>query len=90
VPDSFLRTGYETSITLSDYTSKDTHAKHREEPHLRITSGNAFQAIAKFTLPGDLNRERIERHLIWNKKMNPSCYISAFNRLCKLILTVQL
>jgi hypothetical protein len=83
VPESFHRTGYETSITLSDYTSKDTHAKHREEPHLKITAGNAFQAIAKFTLGDDLNRERIERHLIWNKKVNPSCYISTFNKLSK-------
>jgi hypothetical protein len=88
VPESFYRTGYETSITLSDYTSKDTHAKHREEPNLRITAGNAFQAIAKFTIGDDLNRERIERHLIWNKKVNPSCYISTFNELSKFAFLI--
>jgi hypothetical protein len=83
VPAYFHRTSYETSITLSEYTSKDTHAKHREQPELRITKGNAFQAVCPFTLDKDLNRERIERHLIWNKKRDPSSYISAFNGLCK-------
>jgi hypothetical protein len=83
IPKYFYRTSYETSITLSGYTSKDTHAKHREQPELRITKGNAFQAICPFTITSDMTRERIERHLIWNKKRDPSSYVSAFNKLCK-------
>jgi hypothetical protein len=83
VPPFFYRTGYETSVTLSAYTSKDTHAKHREQPKLKISNGNAFQAICKFILRNDLNRERIERQLKWNKRKDPSSYISVFNKLCK-------
>jgi hypothetical protein len=89
VPRSFFRTTYETSITLSAYTSKDTHAKHREEPELKIENGNAFQPVCPFEVAKDLNRERIERHLIWNKKKNPSSYISVFNHLCEFAYLVR-
>jgi len=85
VPSSFYRTFYEISITLSAYVSKDTHAKHRERPDLKISEGNAFQAVSPFTAENDLTRERIERHLIWNKKKDPSSYISVFNGLCMMM-----
>lgn len=45
LPGFFYRTFYETSITLSPYVSKDTHAKHRETPALKIKKGNAFQSV---------------------------------------------
>ncbi|KNG46814.1 hypothetical protein DDE82_004327 [Stemphylium lycopersici] len=74
-----FRTGYETSITLSSYVTKDTHAKHRQVPDLIIDEKNAFQSVGKFKLSEDLTLERIERHLVWNKKREPSSFISAFD-----------
>lgn len=61
--------------------SKELHAKHRENPALRIKEGNAFQALGDYDITKDATRERIERHLIWNKKREPSSYISVFNSL---------
>ncbi|EAT79237.1 hypothetical protein HBH56_210160 [Parastagonospora nodorum] len=81
VPPDFRRTSYETSITLSSNTSKATHAKHRDRKDLRLEAHNAFQAICVWDLMKDLNRERIERQLIWNKKEDPSSYISTFDSL---------
>jgi hypothetical protein len=81
VPPDFWRTSYETSITLSSNTSKATHAKHRDRKDLRLEAHNAFQAICEWDLMKDLNRERIERQLIWNKKEDPSSYISTFDSL---------
>jgi hypothetical protein len=68
VPTHFYRPFFETSITLSANVSKDTHTKHREQPDLEIMKGNAFQAVGPFAIRESLDRERIERHLIWNKK----------------------
>ncbi|KAH7113746.1 hypothetical protein B0J11DRAFT_584954 [Dendryphion nanum] len=81
LPESFWRTFHETSITLSSYVSKETHIKHREQPHLKIDDQNAFQSVGKFLPQSDLTRERIDRHLSWNKKRHPSSYISTFKNL---------
>ncbi|OAG17588.1 hypothetical protein CC77DRAFT_1033476 [Alternaria alternata] len=81
LPSSIHRTFYETSQTACCFVNKDTHPKHREVPDLKISDENAFQSIGSFSLPTDLTRERIERHLVWNKKINPSSYISGFNDL---------
>lgn len=83
-PKELFRTGYETSITLSSYVTKDTHAKHRQVPDLIIDEKNAFQSVGKFKLSEDLTLERIERHLVWNKKREPSSFISAFDGAGKL------
>ena len=64
--------------------SKDTHAKHRETPGLKIKEGNAFQAVGEFKIETEATKERIERHLVWNKKKNPSAYISVFDELSLL------
>jgi predicted transcriptional regulator len=86
LPTSFYRTFYETSVTLSSRVSKDTHVKHRERQDLKITKGNAFQAVGRVVLERDLTKQRIERHLVWNKKRGPSTWISVFNALRKLPL----
>ncbi|KAI8941663.1 hypothetical protein NX059_002875 [Plenodomus lindquistii] len=79
LPEKFYRTYYETSNSLCCWVSKDTHPKHREEPDLKIADGNAFQSIGTFKFSRDLTRPRIERHLVWNKKVDPSSLISVFN-----------
>ncbi|KAJ4993155.1 hypothetical protein SVAN01_01507 [Stagonosporopsis vannaccii] len=81
LPSFFYRTFYETSVTLSSRVSKDTHVKHRERQKLKIETGNAFQAVGKVDLRRDLTKPRIERQLMWNKKRDPSSYISVFNEL---------
>ncbi|KAF2241521.1 hypothetical protein BU26DRAFT_390664, partial [Trematosphaeria pertusa] len=78
-PPFLYRVFYETSATLSSYVSKHTHVKHREQPKLKLREGNAFQAISKFSAARDLTRVRMERHLRWQQKRDPSSYISAFN-----------
>ncbi|CAN9255089.1 unnamed protein product [Alternaria alternata] len=85
LPSSIHRTFYETSQTACCFVNKDTHPKHREVPDLKISDENAFQSIGSFSLPTDLTRERIERHLVWNKKINPSSYISGCNDLSHAI-----
>jgi len=79
--NSFFRTNYETSATLSSNVSVDMHTKHRDRKTLKIQPGNAFQPVAEFTVHGFLHREGIERQLVWNQKEDPSGYISVFNRL---------
>ena len=83
LPSYFYRTYYETSITLSSRVSKDTHVKHRERKGLKISDGLAFQAVGKVKHARDMTKERIERHLVWNKKQDPSSWISVFNALSK-------
>ncbi|KAF2848718.1 hypothetical protein T440DRAFT_480772 [Plenodomus tracheiphilus IPT5] len=79
LPSKLYRTYYETSNTLCCFVSKDTHPKHREEPDLKIADGNGFQSIGTFSLARDLTRPRIERQLVWNKKIEASSFISAFD-----------
>ncbi|KAH6614347.1 hypothetical protein C7974DRAFT_444368, partial [Boeremia exigua] len=81
LPPFFYRTFYETSITLSSRVSKDTHVKHRERQKLKIRKGNAFQAVGNVDFRRELTKPRIERHLVWNKKRDPSSFISVFNDL---------
>ncbi|KAG9382477.1 hypothetical protein A1F94_006398 [Pyrenophora tritici-repentis] len=83
LPSGFYRTYYETSQTACCFVNRDTHPKHREFPDLKITADNAFQSIGSFSLAHDLKRERIERQLIWNKKIKSSSYISAFDDIGK-------
>jgi hypothetical protein len=79
LPPALFRTHYETSNTLSRYVDKHTHPKHRSNIQLKIKEGYAFESIGAFHLERGLTRERIERHLVWNKKIDPSALISAFN-----------
>ncbi|KAF2636198.1 hypothetical protein P280DRAFT_522442 [Massarina eburnea CBS 473.64] len=79
LPSSLYRTFYENSATLSSYVSKHTHVRHRQEPHLKLRSGVAFQSIEDFDPNRDLTKVRIERHLVWNQKKDPSSYISTFS-----------
>ncbi|KAH7084434.1 hypothetical protein FB567DRAFT_82437 [Paraphoma chrysanthemicola] len=81
LPRKLYRTQYETSTTLSRYVDKHTHPKHRSNIQLKIQSWYAFQSLGMFQMREDLTRERIERHLVWNKKIDPSSLISAFNDL---------
>jgi len=74
---------YEQSATLSTFTSQHTHVKHRDVANLRLHDGNAFQAIGDFKAERDLTCYRIERHLKWNQKKEPSSYISAFGDISK-------
>ncbi|KAI0604995.1 hypothetical protein TUN199_10736 [Pyrenophora tritici-repentis] len=85
LPSGFYRTYYETSQTACCFVNRDTHPKHREFPDLKITADNAFQSIGSFSLAHDLKRERIERQLIWNKKIKSSSYISAFDDIGKFL-----
>ncbi|KAF2877707.1 hypothetical protein BDV95DRAFT_614810 [Massariosphaeria phaeospora] len=80
LPPSLYRVFYETSATLCSYVNEHTHPEHRDSRSLKIASENAFQAIGPFnSLTANLTRQRIERHLGWNIKKDPSSYISAFN-----------
>jgi hypothetical protein len=81
LPANLYRTFHETSATLSSYVGEETHVKHRQTPKLKLHDGNAFQAISHFSMVNDLRRERIERHLSWQTKRDPSSFISAFNDL---------
>ncbi|KAJ4357032.1 hypothetical protein N0V95_002838 [Ascochyta clinopodiicola] len=81
IPSFFYRTFYETSKTLCSRVSKDTHAKHRERPDLKISPGNAFQAIGEPDFSKAVTKEGIERQLNWNKACDPSQWISVFNEL---------
>ncbi|KAG9195616.1 hypothetical protein G6011_00737 [Alternaria panax] len=81
LPLSIYRTFYETSQTTCCFVNRDTHPKHRESPDLKISDENAFRSIGSFFLPTDLTREHIERQRIWNRKTNPSSYISGFDDL---------
>ncbi|KAF2281419.1 uncharacterized protein EI97DRAFT_472845, partial [Westerdykella ornata] len=83
LPRQLYRVFYETSVTLSCYVGTELHVQHREKPKLRLREGNAFQAIADFSLSKDLNTERIRRHTKWQQKKHPSSYISAFNNISK-------
>ncbi|EUC46049.1 hypothetical protein COCMIDRAFT_4794 [Bipolaris oryzae ATCC 44560] len=79
LPESFYRTFYETSATLSRYVTVNTHVKHRKRKDLKMDDHNAFQAVAVFSLDQNMFLEEIERHLVWNQKKIPSAYISVFN-----------
>ncbi|KAF2127550.1 hypothetical protein P153DRAFT_295249, partial [Dothidotthia symphoricarpi CBS 119687] len=83
LPPRFYRTHHEVAATLSSNVTKDTHVRHRAEPRLRIRKRNAFQSISKFIGKMDLTVGRIERHLKWNMKRDPSSMISAFNSLAR-------
>jgi hypothetical protein len=50
---------------------------------LKINKPNAFHAISAFSVRKKLHREDIERQLIWNKVVDPSSYISNFNKQSK-------
>ncbi|KAF2793250.1 hypothetical protein K505DRAFT_244819 [Melanomma pulvis-pyrius CBS 109.77] len=80
LPHTFYRVFYETSATLSSYVSRDIHANHRETPQLKLEEGNAFQALGKAAVR-DLTNQRIERHLKWAQKKDPSSFISAFDNI---------
>lgn len=82
-PSTLYRTFYETSVTLSSRVSKDTHVRHRENEHLKLRPGNAFQTVGEVQFNDNITKEGIERHLVWNKKENPSTWISMFNELCE-------
>lgn len=71
----------------------DTLVRHRDKPDLRLDDDNAFQSIGGFIPSEDLKSERIERHLEWQRKVDPTSYVSAFNNLsksCKLYPGTQL
>ena len=53
-----------------------------------IEDKNAFQSIGRFSLEV-LTREGIERQLIWNKKVDPSCFVSTINELSKFNNSIQ-
>lgn len=78
-PPRLYRVFYENSATLSCFVTKHNHVRHRQEPDLRFQEDNAFQAIEPFVPSRDLAPPRIERHLKWTQKVDPSSYISAFN-----------
>jgi hypothetical protein len=84
LPAALFRTHYETSTTLSRNVDEHTHPKHRANIKLKLGEKNSFRSIGTFEIPKDMTRERIERHLVWNKKREPSSFISAFNAICKI------
>ncbi|PVI08246.1 hypothetical protein DM02DRAFT_690757 [Periconia macrospinosa] len=81
LPEKLYRVCFEDSATLCAYTSTHTHPRNRESLESKLKSKNAFQSIGTFEPKKDINRDRFERHLKWNKKKNPSSYISLFNNL---------
>lgn len=83
LPESLFRTFYEISATLSSRVSKDTHVRHRENEQLKLREGNAFQTVGEVNFNKGVTKEGIERHLVWNKKRDPSTWISMFDELCK-------
>ncbi|KAF1949417.1 hypothetical protein CC80DRAFT_540257 [Byssothecium circinans] len=78
LPHRLIRVAYEDSSTLSAYNS---HGRHRQKPELSLEADIAFQAYGTFDSNKDLTRDRIERHLVWGMRVNPSPYISSFNNL---------
>ncbi|KAF2676520.1 hypothetical protein K458DRAFT_396827 [Lentithecium fluviatile CBS 122367] len=88
LPKFFYR-DYENSATLSTFTSKHTHVKHRMASNLRLHEENAFQAIGNFSPTRDLTCHRIERHLRWQQKKDPSSYISAFGDIGNAVRRAQ-
>jgi len=85
LPPAFYRIHHENSATLSKHVTLDTHTKRRECPRLGSKPGNAFQALGTFQVR-DFTKERIERHLVWNKKEDPSSHVSVFNNISKSLL----
>ncbi|KAH6629438.1 hypothetical protein C7974DRAFT_186315 [Boeremia exigua] len=81
LPPALYRTFYELSATLSSRVSKDTHVRHRENENLILRDGNAFQTVGNPTFSEKVTKEGIERHLVWNKKKDPSAWISMFDEL---------
>ncbi|USP75522.1 hypothetical protein yc1106_02796 [Curvularia clavata] len=79
LPQTFYRTFYENSATLSRYVTVDTHVKYRERKDLRIDDGNAFQSVGYFSIDPCMLLEAIERHLVWNQTRIPTAYISVFD-----------
>lgn len=79
LPPTLYRTFYEISATLSSRVSKDTHVRHRENEELKLREGNAFQTVGEVKFEKNLTKEGIERHLVWNKKQDPSTWISMFD-----------
>jgi hypothetical protein len=84
LPTALFRTHYETSTTLSRNVDEHTHPKHRANIRLKLGDKNSFRSIGNFAMSKDVTRERIERHLVWNKKIDPSSFISAFNHISKI------
>jgi hypothetical protein len=60
------------------------HTNHIEVPKLKLGSGNAFQAVGTLRYNLDFTKERIMRHLIANKKRDPSPFISTMSSLSRL------
>ena len=79
LPPTLYRVFYEGSATLSSRVSKDTHVRHRENKQLKLRNGNAFQTIGEVVFNKSVTKEGIERHLVWNKKKDPSTWISMFH-----------
>lgn len=67
--------------------SRHTHPKHRGSLGLRMKDSVAFQSIGKFAISEDLSRNRIERHVIWNQKKDPSSYVSVSNSISEYAFT---
>lgn len=61
--------------------NKDTLPLHRQAEGVIIEEKNAFQSLGLFYMPNDFTPGRIERHLIWNKKIDPSSFVSTFDKL---------
>jgi hypothetical protein len=74
----FFRTFDEDSKTLCSYETIDTHAKNIEVPDSILQEQNAFQALGTPQVR-DFTRERVERHLSWLTRKDPSSFISVFN-----------
>ncbi|KAF3006065.1 hypothetical protein E8E13_010969 [Curvularia kusanoi] len=81
LPSTLYRTFYEGSATLSSRVSKDTHVRHRQNKVLKLRQGNAFQTVGEVKFNKHVNKEGIQRHLVWNKKKDPSAWISMFSGL---------
>jgi hypothetical protein len=78
LPPCGYRASGEKSGTLSLYQPPDCHAQNRDVDHLRLAEGNAFQNHAEFDAARDMVPQRIKRHYIPNKTLDPSPYVSAY------------
>ena len=62
---------------------RHTHPKNRQRMDVKLSDNAAFQSIGKFNLVKDITRSRIERHLCWNQKRDPSSFVSVSDSLSK-------
>jgi hypothetical protein len=76
IPRKLYRTAYEGSGTLSQFVTPDCLTKHRDVPHLKLHGENGFQNVGDFDLIHDMNRHRMERQFVTNKKIDPSPFVS--------------